>query len=96
MELDGVVTAFPWADTCLFFDDLAVATKELREFVRYWHPLLVQTLIYMFEVTLDMVVSKGEQGKTLTMASTALLHNELTKRIQPLGVRMVNEESTWA
>ncbi|CAK0805345.1 unnamed protein product, partial [Prorocentrum cordatum] len=92
MELDKVVAAFPWADTCLFFDDLAVATKGLREFVRYWHPHLVQALIYMFEVTLDMVVSKGEQGKTVTLASTTPLQDELTKRIRPLGVRMAKEE----
>ena len=83
MELDRVVTAFPWADTCLFFDDLAVATKGLREFVRHWHPHLVQALIYMFEVTLDMLVFKGEQGKTVTMASTTPLQDELTKRIRP-------------
>ncbi|CAK0854507.1 unnamed protein product, partial [Prorocentrum cordatum] len=92
MELNGVVTAFPWADTCLFFDDLAVATKGLKEFAQYWHPLLLQALIDMFEATLDMVVSQGEQGKTVAMASTTPLHDEFTRRIRALGARMAKEK----
>ncbi|CAK0894743.1 unnamed protein product [Prorocentrum cordatum] len=92
MELDGVVEAFPWADTCLFFDDLAMATHGVREFVQYWHSQLVQTLINMFEVVLDMRVSRGEGGKTVTLASTSALNAELGKRIRTHGVRMVKEE----
>ena len=71
------------------------ALKVFEQFAQYWHPLLVQTLqtlIHMFEVTLDMVVSKGEQGRTVTMALTTLLQDELTKRITPLGARMVKEK----
>ncbi|CAK0875146.1 unnamed protein product [Prorocentrum cordatum] len=34
LELDDLVYRFPWADTCIFFDDHAMATHGLREFVQ--------------------------------------------------------------
>ncbi|CAK0829608.1 unnamed protein product, partial [Prorocentrum cordatum] len=74
MELDGIVQAFRWADTCLFFDDLAM------------------TLVNMFEGVLDMRVSQGEEGKTVTLAPTSALDAELGKRISTHGVKMVKEE----
>ncbi|CAK0893879.1 unnamed protein product, partial [Prorocentrum cordatum] len=52
-ELDGVIANFPWASVCLFFDDLAVATRGARLFAQYWHTQLVQALVDMFE-RLDM------------------------------------------
>ncbi|CAK0842270.1 unnamed protein product, partial [Prorocentrum cordatum] len=49
---------------------------------------MVQRLIDMFE-QLDVKVSKGVEGKTVTMASTTALQDGLAKRVRPLGVRMV-------
>ena len=89
-ELDAVGYAFPWADTCLFFDDLAVATHGPRTFVAHWHAALVQTLVHMFEMKLDMVVSKGEQGKTITMTSNPELYDTIGRRIKAMGLRMAS------
>ncbi|CAK0863906.1 unnamed protein product, partial [Prorocentrum cordatum] len=86
-ELDGVIANFPRASVCLFFDDLAVATRGARLLVQYWHTQLVQALVDMFE-RLDMKVSKGAEGKTVTMASTTALQDGLARRVHPLGIRM--------
>ncbi|CAK0823664.1 unnamed protein product, partial [Prorocentrum cordatum] len=87
-KLDGVIANFPWASVCFFFDDLAVATRDARMFVQYWHTQLAQALVDMFE-RLDMKVSKGAEGKTVTMASTTALQDGLARRAHPLGIRMV-------
>ncbi|CAK0855147.1 unnamed protein product, partial [Prorocentrum cordatum] len=89
MVLGGVVEAFPWAGACLFFDDLAMATHGVGEFVQCWHSQLVQTLINMFEVVLDMRVSRGEGGNAVALASTSALNAELGKRVRTRGVRAV-------
>ncbi|CAK0853963.1 unnamed protein product [Prorocentrum cordatum] len=86
-ELDGVIANFPRASVCLFFDDLAVATRGARLFVQHWHTQLVQELVDMFG-RLDMKVSKGAEGKTVTMASTTALQDGLARRVNPLGIRM--------
>eukprot|EP00959_Pyramimonas_sp_CCMP1952_P172960 3614343-Pyramimonas_sp.AAC.1 len=64
LELDELVYEFPWADACLLFDDLAMATHGISEFVHHFHPQLVAAVVYMFEVKLDMAVSRGAEGKT--------------------------------
>ncbi|CAK0860300.1 unnamed protein product, partial [Prorocentrum cordatum] len=86
-ELDGVIANFPWASVCLFFDDLAVATRGARLFVQHWHTQLVQELVDMFG-RLDMKVSKGAGGKTVTMAPTTALQDGLARRVNPLGIKM--------
>ncbi|CAK0899811.1 unnamed protein product [Prorocentrum cordatum] len=87
-ELDGVIANYPWASVCFFFDDLVVATRGARLFVQYWHTRLVQALVDMFG-GLDMRVSKGAEGKTVSMASTTALQDGLARRVRPLGIRMV-------
>ncbi|CAK0840270.1 unnamed protein product, partial [Prorocentrum cordatum] len=84
VELDELVNHFPWVDTCLFFDDLAMATHGIREFVEHSHPLLIAAVIYMFEAKLDMAVSKGALGKTFARTSSTVLGkhiNVITRRL---------------
>ncbi|CAK0817199.1 unnamed protein product, partial [Prorocentrum cordatum] len=87
-ELDGKIANFPRASVCLFFDGLAVATRGARVFAQYWQTQSVQALVDMFE-RLDMKVSKGAEGKTVTMASTTALQDGLARRAHPLGIKMV-------
>ncbi|CAK0868864.1 unnamed protein product [Prorocentrum cordatum] len=87
-ELDGVIANFPWASVCLLFDDLAVATRGARLFAQHWHTQLVRALVDMFG-KLDMQVSKGAEGKTVTMASTTALQDGFARRVKPLGIKMV-------
>ncbi|CAK0905615.1 unnamed protein product [Prorocentrum cordatum] len=92
-ELDGVAQAFPRADTFLFFDDLAGATRGPRQPVLHWRAALAQTLLRASEQTLGMQVSKGERGKTATMTSAPSLQPTLAKRIRPMNRRMATPEN---
>ncbi|CAK0909131.1 unnamed protein product, partial [Prorocentrum cordatum] len=88
LELDRLVHQFPWADTCLFFDDLAMATYGRHECVDEVHPRFIEAVVIMFETTLDMAVSRGAEGKTATLASSTALGQHINKSTRHLGVRV--------
>ncbi|CAK0826052.1 unnamed protein product, partial [Prorocentrum cordatum] len=92
LELDELVLKFPWADTCFFFDDLALATHGAREFAKDFHPLLIAAVIHMFEERLDMSVSRGSEGKAVALASSTELGTSLNARSRCLGVRVAKRE----
>ncbi|CAK0796433.1 unnamed protein product [Prorocentrum cordatum] len=92
LELDRLVHQFPWADTCLLFDDLAMATYDRHEYVDEVHPRLIEAVVTMFENTLDMAVSRGAEGKTVTLGSSAALGQHINKSTRHLGVRAVKHE----
>ncbi|CAK0865267.1 unnamed protein product, partial [Prorocentrum cordatum] len=92
LELDRLVHQFPWADTCLFFDDPAMATYGRHEYVDEVHPRLIEAVVTMFETTLDMAVSRGAEGKTVTRASSAALGQHIHKSTRHLGVQVVKHE----
>ncbi|CAK0857407.1 unnamed protein product [Prorocentrum cordatum] len=83
---------FPRADTCLFFGDLAMATRGIREFVDHFHPLPVAAVVYMFAAELDMALSRGAEGKTVTLTSSAALGQNINANARRLGVRVVKHE----
>ncbi|CAK0867185.1 unnamed protein product [Prorocentrum cordatum] len=80
------------AGTCLFFDDLAMTTHGVREFVRPFHLLLIAAVIHMFEERLDVAVSRGSEGKAVTLASSTELSTSLNASSRRLGVQVAKRE----
>ncbi|CAK0810705.1 unnamed protein product [Prorocentrum cordatum] len=92
LNLGELVHQFPQADTRLFLDDLAKATHGISEFVHHFHPQLVAAVVHMFEVKLDMAVSKGAEGKTVTLTSSTALGKRISAHARHLGARVVKHE----